>query len=123
MKTSIKSIPVSERSPIYCNSRFYTVLSGKQPTAVNVEHSFVEKVMAVFKDQVEKTKQEFIESLKSDDESIEMQMKRLTSNIDEKLEMFAEEQSRIKGLIFQMKGLLTQSLNQASSLRRTNTKP
>ena len=82
--------------------------------------------MAVFKDQVEKTKQEFIESLKSDDESIEMQMKRLTSNIsniDEKLEMFAEEQSRMKGLIFQMKGLLTQSLNQASSLRRTNTKP
>ena len=79
--------------------------------------------MAVFKDQVEKTKQEFIESLKSDDESIEMQMKRLTSNMDEKLEMFAEEQSRMKGLIFQMKGLLTQSLNQASSLRRTNTKP
>ena len=79
--------------------------------------------MAVFKDQVEKTKQEFIESLKSDDESIEKQMKRLTSNIDEKLEMFAEEQSRMKGLIFQMKGLLTQSLNQASSLRRTNTKP
>ena len=79
--------------------------------------------MAVFKDQVEKTKQEFIESLKSDDESIEMQMKRLTSNINEKLEMFAEEQSRMKGLIFQMKGLLTQSLNQASSLRRTNTKP
>ena len=79
--------------------------------------------MAVFKDQVEKTKQEFIESLKSDDESMEMQMKRLTSNIDEKLEMFAEEQSRMKGLIIQMKGLLTQSLNQASSLRRTNTKP
>ena len=79
--------------------------------------------MAVFKDQVEKTKQEFIESLKSDDESIEKQMKRLTSNIDEKLEMFAEEQSRMKGLIFQMKGLLTQSLNQTSSLRRTNTKP
>ena len=79
--------------------------------------------MAVFKDQVEKTKQEFIESLKSDDESIEMQMKRLTSKIDERLEMFAEEQSRMKGLIFQMKGLLTQSLNQASSMRRTNTKP
>ena len=79
--------------------------------------------MAVFKDQVEKTKQEFIESLKSDDESIEKEMKRLTSNIDEKLEMFAEEQSRMKGLIFQMKGLLTQSLNQTSSLRRTNTKP
>ena len=79
--------------------------------------------MAVFKDQVEKTKQEFIESLERDDESIEMQMKRLTSNIDEKLEMFAEEQSRMKGLIFQMKGLLTQSLNQTSSLRRTNTKP
>ena len=79
--------------------------------------------MAVFKDQVEKTKQEFIESLKSDDESIEKQMKRLTSNIDEKLEMFAEEQSRMKGLIFQVKGLLTQSLNQTSSLRRTNTKP
>ena len=79
--------------------------------------------MAVFKDQVEKTKQEFIESLKSDDESIEMQMKRLTSNIDEKLEMFAAEQTRLKEHIFQIKGLLTQSLNQTSALRRTNTKP
>ena len=79
--------------------------------------------MAVFKDQVEKTKQEFIESLKSDDESLEMQMKRLTSNIDEKLEMFAAEQTRLKEHIFQIKGLLTQSLNQTSALRRTNTKP
>ena len=79
--------------------------------------------MAVFKDEVEKTKQEFIESFKSDEDSIERQMKRLTSIIDEKLEMFAEEQSIMKGQIFQMKGLLTQSLTQASSLRRTNTKP
>ena len=79
--------------------------------------------MAVFKDEVEKTKQEFIESFKSDEDSIERQMKRLASNIDEKLEMFAEEQNIMKGQIFQMKGLLTQSLNQASSLRRTNTKP
>ena len=79
--------------------------------------------MAVFKDEVEKTKQEFIESFKSDEDSIERQMKGLTSNINEKLEMFAEEQSIMKGQIFQMKGLLTQSLNQASSLRRTNTKP
>ena len=79
--------------------------------------------MAVFKDEVEKTKQEFIESFKSDEDSIERQMKKLTSIIDEKLEMFAEEQSIMKGQIFQMKGLLTQSLTQASSLRRTNTKP
>ena len=79
--------------------------------------------MAVFKDEVEKTKQEFIESFKSDEDSIERQMKGLTSNINEKLEMFAEEQSIMKGQIFQMKGLLTQSLTQASSLRRTNTKP
>ena len=79
--------------------------------------------MAVFKDEVEKTKQEFIESFKSDEDSIERQMKRLASNINERLEMFAEEQSIMKGQIFQMKGLLTQSLNQDSSLRRTNTKP
>ena len=79
--------------------------------------------MAVFKDEVEKTKQEFIESFKSDEDSIERQMKRLASNINERLEMFAEEQSIMKGQIFQMKGLLTQSLNQASSLRITNTKP
>ena len=91
--------------------------------AVNVEHSFVEKVMAVFKDEVEKTKQEFIESFKSDEDSIERQLKRVASKIDEKLELFAEDQSIMKGQIFQMKGLLTQSLNQASSLRRTNTKP
>lgn len=79
--------------------------------------------MAVFKDEVEKTKQEFIESFKSDEDSIERQLKRVASKIDEKLELFAEEQSIMKGQIFQMKGLLTQSLNQASSLRRTNTKP
>ena len=79
--------------------------------------------MAVFKDEVEKTKQEFIESFKSDEDSIERQMKRLASNINERLQMFAEEQSIMKGQIFQMKGLLTQSLNQDSSLRRTNTKP
>ena len=90
---------------------------------MNVEHCFVEKVIYVFKDEVEKTKQEYIDSLNSNEDSLDKQMKRLTSNIDEKLEMFAEEQSIMKGQIFQMKGLLTQSLNQASSLRRTNTKP
>ena len=90
---------------------------------MNVEHSFVEKVMGVFKDEVEKTKQEYIDSLKSDEDSLDKQMKRLTSNIGEKLEMFAEEQTRLKEHIFQIKGLLTQSLNQTSALRRTNTKP
>ena len=103
--------------------RFYTVQSGKPPIAINVEHSFVEKVMAVFKDEVDKTKQEFIDSLKSDEESMEKQMKTLTSNLDAKLEMFADEQTRLKEQIFQIKGLLTQSLNQHSSLKRTNTKP
>ena len=104
-------------------SRFYTVPRGKPPITVNVEHSFVEKVMGVFKDEVEKTKQEYIDSLKSDEDSLDKQMKRLTSNIDEKLEMFAAEQTRLKEHIFQIKGLLTQSLNQTSALRRTNTKP
>ena len=123
MKTSKKPMKNVGRSNSNCKHRFYTVSCGKQPTAVNVEHSFVDKVMAVFKDEVEKTKQEFIESFKSDEDSIERQMKRLASNINERLEMFAEEQSIMKGQIFQMKGLLTQSLNQDSSLRRTNTKP
>ena len=79
--------------------------------------------MGVFKDEVEKTKQEYIDSLKSDEDSLDKQMKRLTSNIGEKLEMFAAEQTRLKEHIFQIKGLLTQSLNQTSALRRTNTKP
>ena len=79
--------------------------------------------MGVFKDEVEKTKQEYIDSLKSDEDSLDKQMKRLTSNIDEKLEMFAAEQTRLKEHIFQIKGLLTQSLNQTSALRRTDTKP
>ena len=56
--------------------------------------------MAVFKDEVEKTKQEFIESFKSDEDSIERQLKRVASKIDEKLELFAEEQSIMKGQIF-----------------------
>ena len=124
MKTSqYKSSSSSEKSNSTFMCRFYTVPSGKPPIAVNVEHGLVEKVMGVFKDEVEKTKQEYIDSLKSDEDSLDKQMKRLTSNIDEKFEMFAEEQTRLKEHIFQIKGLLTQSLNQTSALRRTNTKP
>ena len=124
MKTSqYKSSSSSEKSNSTFMCRFYTVPSGKPPIAVNVEHGLVEKVMGVFKDEVEKTKQEYIDSLKSDEDSLDKQMMRLTSNIDEKFEMFAEEQTRLKEHIFQIKGLLTQSLNQTSALRRTNTKP
>ena len=124
MKTSqYKSSSSSEKSNSTFMCRFYTVPSGKPPIAVNVEHGLVEKVMGVFKDEVEKTKQEYIDSLNSNEDSLDKQMKRLTSNIDEKFEMFAEEQTRLKEHIFQIKGLLTQSLNQTSALRRTNTKP
>ena len=89
---------------------------------MSVDHSFVEKVIAVFKDGVEKYKQQFIESLKNDESSVEKQIERLSSNINEKLLAGLEEQSRLKEQISHMKGLLTESLNQTSSLRRANTK-
>ena len=89
---------------------------------MSVDHSFVEKVIAVFKDGVEKYKQQFIESLKSDENSVEKQIERLSSNINEKLLAGLEEQSRLKEQISHMRGLLTESLNQTSSLRRANTK-
>ena len=78
--------------------------------------------MAVFKDGVEKYKQQFIESLKNDESSVEKQIERLSSNINEKLLAGLEEQSRLKEQISHMRGLLTESLNQTSSLRRANTK-
>ena len=78
--------------------------------------------MAVFRDGVEKYKQQFIESLKSDENSVEKQIERLSSNINEKLLAGLEEQSRLKEQISHMRGLLTESLNQTSSLRRANTK-
>lgn len=89
---------------------------------MSVDHSFVEKVIAVFKDGVEKYKQQFIESLKNDESSVEKQIERLSSNINEKLLAGLEEQSRLKEQISHMRGLLTESLNQTSSLRRANTK-
>ena len=89
---------------------------------MSVDHSFVEKVIAVFKDGVEKYKQQFIESLKNDESSVEKQIERLSSNINEKLLAGIEEQSRLKEQISHMRGLLTESLNQTSSLRRANTK-
>ena len=89
---------------------------------MSVDHSFVEKVIAVFKDGVEKYKQQFIESLKNDESSVEKQIERLSSNINEKLLAGLEEQSRLKEQISHMRGLLTESLNQTSSLRRSNTK-
>ena len=89
---------------------------------MSVDHSFVEKVIAVFKDGVEKYKQQFIESLKNDESSVEKQIERLSSNINEKLLASLEEQSRLKEQISHMRGLLTESLNQTSSLRRANTK-
>ena len=89
---------------------------------MSVDHSFVEKVIAVFKDGVEKYKQQFIESLKNDESSVEKQIERLSSNINEKLLAGLEEQSRLKEQISHMRGLLTETLNQTSSLRRANTK-
>ena len=76
---------------------------------MSVDHSFVEKVIAVFKDGVEKYKQQFIESLKNDESSVEKQIERLSSNINEKLLAGLEEQSRLKEQISHMRGLLTES--------------
>ena len=86
---------------------------GKSPIPVTVEHSFVEKVMSLFRDQVEKSKQEF----ENDDGNLEKMFEKFTIRLDNKMIFITQELQNIKEQISKM------DLPQISGLKRTHTKP
>ena len=86
---------------------------GKSPIPVDVEHSFVEKVMSLFRDQVEKSKQEF----ENDDGNMEKMFEKFTTRLDNKMISISQELQNIKEQISQM------DQPQISGLKRTHTKP
>ena len=86
---------------------------GKSPIPVTVEHSFVEKVMSLFRDQVEKSKQEF----ENDDGNLEKMFEKFTTRLDHKMISITQELQNIKEQISKM------DQPQISGLKRTHTKP
>ena len=86
---------------------------GKSPIPVTVEHSFVEKVMSLFRDQVEKSKQEF----ENDDGNLEKMFEKFTIRLDNKMIFITQELQNIKEQISKM------DQPQISALKRTHTKP
>ena len=86
---------------------------GKSPIPVDVEHSFVEKVMSLFRDQVEKSKQEF----ENDDGNMEKMFEKFTTRLDNKMISITQELQNIKEQISKMEQ------PQTSALKRTHTKP
>ena len=86
---------------------------GKSPIPVTVEHSFVEKVMSLFRDQVEKSKQEF----ENDDGNLEKMFEKFTIRLDNKMIFITQELQNIKEQISKM------DQPQISGLKRTHTKP
>ena len=86
---------------------------GKSPIPVTVEHSFVEKVMSLFRDQVEKSKQEF----ENDDGNLEKMFEKFTLRLDNKMIFITQELQNIKEQISKM------DQPQISGLKRTHTKP
>lgn len=86
---------------------------GKSPIPVTVEHSFVEKVMSLFRDQVEKSKQEF----ENDDGNLEKMFEKFTIRLDNKMIFITQELQNIKEQISKMEQ------PQTSALKRTHTKP
>ena len=86
---------------------------GKSPIPVTVEHSFVEKVMSLFRDQVEKSKQEF----ENDDGNLEKMFEKFTTRLDHKMICITQELQNIKEQISKMEQ------PQTSALKRTHTKP
>ena len=93
--------------------RFYIMPRGKSPIPVDVEHSFVEKVMSLFRDQVEKSKQEF----ENDDGNMEKMFEKFTTRLDNKMISISQELQNIKEQISKM------DQPQISGLKRTHTKP
>ena len=86
---------------------------GKSPIPVDVEHSFVEKVMSLFRDQVEKSKQEF----ENDDGNMEKMFEKFTTRLDNKMISITQELQNIKEQISKMEQ------PQTSALKRTHTEP
>ena len=83
---------------------FYIGSQGTTDRAMNVNHSFVEKVMDVFKDKVDKTKQNFLEN--NEISEVKKKLEKLEIQIEDH---FSYLQSEISSLVKQRRSV---SINQ-----------